>query len=656
MTMETASSTQALTASNLRARLDPAAAGIWVLAFVLPLYLALKGGGYDGIVRGQVGIAVWWAVIVGAAVGVLPVARPTRAAWPMIGLLTAFTAWTLLSTTWSSSSERSVLEAARVATHLGVLVLAVTALRRDTARHAVNALATAIAVVGGLALLSRLHPSWFPEPATATFLPSVASRLSYPLNYWNGLGAFMAMGIPLLLCVASSARTFAARALAAAAIPLCFATLYLAYSRGALLALAFALAVLLIAWPRRMSLLASVVVAAAGSALLVLNIAHRHELADGTRLDIALRQGDQLLWITAFVIIGCGLLQIAVALVDRFVERPRLLRISLRRLTTASLAAVLLVVVLGIAAGGVGKASDEWQSFKRLDTSINGVQGNTAQRLTATSGNGRYQYWVSATDAASEHPVKGVGAGTFEYWWAQHATIGGFIRNAHSLWMETLAELGYTGLVLIVALFGLPLVAGAVRMRRLLKPDRAIAAAALAGFVAFCVSATFEWVWQIAVLPVAALLLGAVLVMPSRKRESGRKGSALVIRLPLVAVAAAMIVLIALPVAGLVSVRESQADAQRNNLPSALNRAATAQKVQPYAATPQLQQALLLESAGNLAAAAVAAQNATRAERENWRTWLVLSRIEAERGHAKASVAAYRQAKSLNPKSSLFSR
>jgi cytochrome c-type biogenesis protein CcmH/NrfG len=62
----------------------------------------------------------------------------------------------------------------------------------------------------------------------------------------------------------------------------------------------------------------------------------------------------------------------------------------------------------------------------------------------------------------------------------------------------------------------------------------------------------------------------------------------------------------------------------------------------------------LLEQAGDLNAAAVAARRSTQAERDNWRTWLVLSRIEAERGHGKASVAAYRMARSLNPKSPLF--
>jgi hypothetical protein len=648
--METVAARRTLS-SSVRLRIDPAAVGIWVLAFALPVYLALKGGGYDGIVRGQIGIAVWWAVLVGAAVGVLPVARPTRAGWAMVGLLATFTAWTLLSTAWSSSSERSVFEASRVATHLGVLVLAVMALRRDTARHAINALAAAIALVGVLALLSRMHPSWFPHQDTATFLPSVASRLSYPVNYWNGLGALMAMGIPLLLCAASSARTFAARALAAAAMPLCVGTLYLTYSRGAMLALALALLVLVVAWPRRAGLLASTALAAVGSAVLILNIVHRHELADGKADSLAVQQGHQLIWIVLLVAIGSGLLQAAVALVERYVERPRCLRITRRQLTIFTVCGLAVAAVVGAGIGGVGKVSAEWQHFKLRDSSLSGVHGNTAERLTATSGNGRYQYWQSAVDAAEAHPVEGLGAGTFEYWWAQHATINGFVRNAHSLWMETLAELGWVGLVLIVAVFGVPLVNGGLRAFRSSAVERAPIAGALAVLTAFCVTATLDWVWQIAVLPVVALVSAAVVLAPRTGYRDSRKPWS---RGAIIAAAGAAIVLIALPLAGLTSVRQSQAAVSQNRLPLALDRASTARKVQPYAATPALQQALLLERIGDLDAAAAAAIRATQTETNNWRTWLVLSRIEAERGHSVSAVAAYRRARSLNPRSPLF--
>jgi cytochrome c-type biogenesis protein CcmH/NrfG len=69
-----------------------------------------------------------------------------------------------------------------------------------------------------------------------------------------------------------------------------------------------------------------------------------------------------------------------------------------------------------------------------------------------------------------------------------------------------------------------------------------------------------------------------------------------------------------------------------------------------------LQEALVLESPGELAAAAAAARAATERESTNWRTWLVLSRIEAELGDASAAVRDYHQARLLNPFSELFQR
>ena len=39
---------------------------------------------------------------------------------------------------------------------------------------------------------------------------------------------------------------------------------------------------------------------------------------------------------------------------------------------------------------------------------------------------------------------------------------------------------------------------------------------------------------------------------------------------------------------------------------------------------------------------------------QNWSNWLTLSRLEAEDGHARASLRAYRQARALNPRSPIF--
>ena len=117
-------------------RLGPVVAG-YALPFLLVFYLAMKGGGYDPIVRGEVGVAVWWVVLIGAAVGALPAARFTTAGWVMFAVLAGFAVWTALGISWSDSAERSASEAGRVAAYLGVFVLALSAQRGDAVRRTV---------------------------------------------------------------------------------------------------------------------------------------------------------------------------------------------------------------------------------------------------------------------------------------------------------------------------------------------------------------------------------------------------------------------------------------------------------------------------------------------------------------------------------------
>src|SRR6202030_2876775 len=142
---------------------------------------ALREGGYDTVVRSDVGIAVWWIVLVAALAGVLP-GRIGRPGWLAIGLLSAFGLWTGLAIGWSESAEQSVIELGRIAAYLGVLVLAIALQGRAAARHTVNGLACAIGLVTVLAVLSRLHPQAFPPDQHFQFLgPESSRKLSYPL-------------------------------------------------------------------------------------------------------------------------------------------------------------------------------------------------------------------------------------------------------------------------------------------------------------------------------------------------------------------------------------------------------------------------------------------------------------------------------------------
>jgi O-Antigen ligase len=631
-------------------RLDRRAIGAWTLGFAPVLYLTLRGGGYDLIVRSEAGIAAWWIVIVGLLAGALSLSRIGRLAWVSVALLGAFALWTGIATAWSPSAERTVAELGRLAAYLGFFVLGLCVLRRDTLRHLVGGMAVAFGVVSLLAVLSRLYPSAFPSDQVAVFFPGSQERLNYPLNYANGTGNFLAIGIPLLLVVATRARTLARQALGAAAVPIAVLGIVLTASRGGALTAVVAIAAFYALSPDRLPKLATGLAAAAGSAILVAALLHRSALRDGLSTPSAVSQRHQLMLLLVVASVGVGLVQVGIGLAVRFAERPRSLKVGRQRAASLTATGIAIALAVGIAAGVPGKLAHQWQLFKHTD--VTGVvAGNVYSRLGTVTGSHRYQYWQTALHAYRSRPLTGIGPGTFGLYWARHGPIYEFIQNAHSLYLETLAETGLVGFALIVSLLAVLLASGVIRTLRAPPLARASLAAATASLAAFCAAAGYDWMWQLAVAPVAALLLGAAILayrdVPRAPVSTGWR--ALAPRGVAAAVALAAMIAIAIPFAATSAVRSSQAEAQAGHVRAALADATTAQRLEPYAATPRLQRALILEAAGDLRDARVAIAQAAARESTNWQIWLIRARIDAESGQAAAAVRDYRRAHMLNP-------
>src|SRR5688500_7661213 len=68
-----------------------------LIPIVLVVYLGLTNGGFDPISRSAVGIGVWWLVIVGTAVNVLPAPAGSLAGRLIFLSATAFAGWTALA-------------------------------------------------------------------------------------------------------------------------------------------------------------------------------------------------------------------------------------------------------------------------------------------------------------------------------------------------------------------------------------------------------------------------------------------------------------------------------------------------------------------------------------------------------------------------------
>jgi O-antigen ligase len=633
-------------------RVDWGGIAMWALGFGLIVYLGLEGGGYDPLVHDRVGIAVWWVLLAGVAVGALPRRRLPTLACIALGLFAAFIVWTALSLSWTESAERTFADLARLIGYLGAFTLAIFGAGRSGARRIVAGVGAGIAVIALVALLSRLHPAWFPAShETAQFLSSGRERLSYPLNYWNGLAGLIAIGTPLLLHLATGARSVVVRALASASLPAIGLAAFFTLSRGGIAAMFIALAILLAFVPDRLPKLVTALLAGTGSAVLIGAAVSRDALQHALRNDTAHQQGTEVLVFTLVVCLIVGLVQAGFSTALLQGRRPDWSVVSRQQSRVAMGVAVLVLLIAAVAFNAPSRAADGWDEFKG-----EGAPGKGAARLSSVAGESRYQFWSAAVDENASKPLTGTGSGTFEYWWTRNGSVPEIAHDTHSLYLQTLGELGIVGLLVLAAFLLAVLVGGARNVLRAGR-SRPELAAALAGCAAFCLTATSDWMWQIPVLAVALLLLAAVLVSAEERPEDGeRSGLTLPLRAGIVVAALVAIVVISIPLASMSLLRQSEADARAGDLSAALDAARSAQNVQPYAASPRLQQALLLESQGNLTTAAQAAEAATERESTNWRTWLVLSRIEAERGDAPAAVDSYRKARSLNPFSELFQR
>ena len=283
--------------------------------------------------------------------------------------------------------------------------------------------------MGSFALLSRFQPDLFPSATDiAETLPSESARLAFPLEYWNGVGVFVAMGLPLLLQVASDTKRRTLRAVASGAVPILILTLYFTFSRGGTIAALAGVTLFLILATDRLVKGALCAVGIGGGVLLVVLARSRPDIRDGLLNDASRSQGDELMLLTILV---CVLTGFAAWLLVRLMEgrqRPGFLQPSRRKaLIGASLAAVILVVA-AVGVGAPDRVSDGWTSFKSSESPESG-----SGRLTAANGNGRYQLWSSGLRQFESAPIAGRGAGTFEYWWAQFGDREGFVRDTHSV-------------------------------------------------------------------------------------------------------------------------------------------------------------------------------------------------------------------------------
>lgn len=454
-----------------------------------PVALAFFSGGYFDGPRAWAGLIAWLLVAVTAAAEPGPPVR-SRVGWlAVIGLL-LFAAWTLLSYLWSPVIGTAYDDGQRVFMYAGVLLAAAWLLRGRVLRLLEPAVAAGTVVVIGYGMSERLLP-WLLSFQRS---PAAQGRLEQPLTYWNAMGAVAAIGIVLCAHLAGDrSRRERERVVAAAAAVLLGLGLYSTFSRGAMFACVAGLVTLIVALPTRQGLrgIALVAVAAVLGALAgapfpgvsSLSGSHHTRVLEGT-----------------VVLVIVIVLMIAAVLAQREVCR----RERGGRLSSAGLGlprhAGRIAIVIVVAAFGVFLLVGDKES--------NGTQlSGGAARLTTLQSN-RYAYWKVGWRAFEAEPLRGVGGGGWAIYWLRYRPFNSGAQDAHSLYIQTAAELGVIGLALLAATFtGVVLAA-----RRALARAPALAAGPVAALVVWAAHAAVDWDWEMPAVTLLAIVLAGGLL------------------------------------------------------------------------------------------------------------------------------------------------
>jgi O-antigen ligase/polysaccharide polymerase Wzy-like membrane protein len=603
-----------------------------VVAAAIPFYLGVRDGGYDVVVRQEFGVVLFAVLVAGLSLGVLPRGRLSWEVVVPLAAVTALAALTALSLLWTGSAERTLAEVARVLVYGGIVALALLALNRYTWRSAGLGLGVAAAGVCVVALASRIAPSHFTDPVVEVL---GLDRLSYPLGYWNAVAAWGAMTVAMGVAWSTVSRSTRVRAAALAAVPVGGLTVYLTYSRGGAAAAALGVFAAVALARHRWTAAIHAAVGAGATGLLILVTRGEPQIAHATGSAGA---GAVALAVLA-VCVGCAI----AAVVTQAAQFDRL-RLPSQVARVVVPATVLLVLVVG-ASAGQSTIHRAIHQFETQQTFTPGV--DPASRLTSGTGN-RKAVWDAALHAAGDHPAGGIGPGTFEFWWARHGVKGEFLRDAHSLYLEQLAELGVPGFAVLVAFLG-SLLLLALRARRYARrsTDAAAAAALCAAGIVFLFHAGVDWLWEETAVGVLGLgsLAVAIAGLSDRRPERLRWGP----QRAVLAGAGVVAMLILIP--GLVSAaREGQSEAalRAGDAPGARSLADQAVAAASWSATPYQQRAAAEDAEGKVSAARADLLQAAQNEPVDWRQPLQLAQIDVQVGKLGRARRDFARAERLN--------
>jgi O-antigen ligase/polysaccharide polymerase Wzy-like membrane protein len=611
------------------------------------------------ILAGLVGAA---AVLFGARAGLVPGAVA-------IALFAGLVAFTALSIGWAVETGDAWIEANRTLAWFAAFALGVALARLwpDGWSMVLGGLIFAAVEVCGYAVLTKAFP--------AAFNPGeIYARLREPFGYWNSVGLLAAMGGPACLWLGARRSGHAAvNALAYPALALLLVACLLAYSRGALLALALGCAFWFGTVPLRLR--GAVVLAIGGAGGLAVGLWAFGVPAlstDRVALDARVAAGDNL-GILLVAMLACELvagLAVGFAHAEHAPSLTTRWRAGALALTCVALVPVVMAGWLATSERGLGGSiSKAWTDLTDPNAT---PPANDPTRLAAI-GSVRARYWDEALKIWRANEAVGVGAGGYRTARPRYRQDTLNVRHAHGYVVQTLADLGLVGLAISLALLAAWIVS-AVRStgpwRRSPRgspftPERIGLLTMCSVVIVFGVHSTVDWTWFVPGNAVLALVLagwvsGRVPPLPPHAADAASRWSLRAASRNPVRIAGAAT---ALAIAGVAawttwqpqrSVNASDAAlvaVEANRLPDARADVRRARRADSLSTTPLYVGATVESAAGNDAGARRLLEEATRMQPSSSEPWLRLAQFDLDQNDPRGALRALGPALYLDPRS-----
>jgi len=630
-------------------------------------FYAKGGGRLETMTAAEMGLTIGGGVLFAASVLTSPVSQRRYGSWTL-GLMLALTALTALSIAWSVVPDASWRDASRMLAYSAVLAGSIALVRLFASRWTaiLAGITLAATVVCAYGLATKVFPSGLPanEPA----------RLQEPFGYWNALGLTAAMGV--IGCMWLGARRRGHALLSAMAYPasgLLLLTLLLAYSRGALAALAVGAVLWLAIVPLRLRGAAVLLAGMLGAGAVAAWDFSQHPLSDE---NVALAQrtaaGHELGALALVMVLALTIAGVALTFFTSRQAPSARTRHRAGIALWALVALAVLVLIGGLAHSHRGLTGSVSHAVSALTNPNAKPPPNTPGRLTAVA-SVRARYWKEALQVFGAHPALGAGAEGYATARLRYRKETLVVTHAHGFVAQTLADLGIVGMLIALALLG-SWIFEAIRPTRPLNrppraytPERVGLLSMLCIVVVFGVHSLIDWTWYIPGDACVALLCAGWLAgrgpleparMPAAEAESPRwrlrGGRELDPRLVL----AGVVVLAALLVAWMQwqPQRSEEARAQALALAEAGHRRAsveaahTAVSRDPASAEARFALAAVQEAAGLSARARATLQETVRMQPSNPQAWVELARYDLK-DRPGAALKEFQAAVYLNPES-----